>query len=77
MEILIETTRISSINNKYQRVDFFITDSNKGKNISPRMGWFLASGKVEILNVRWPFIKWLSKEVKVDWLIKLQKMAYV
>ena len=30
----------------------FITDKNKGKNISPRMGLFCASGTVEILNVR-------------------------
>ena len=29
MDILIETTRRSTITNKYQRGDYFITDKNK------------------------------------------------
>ena len=36
------------------------------------MGWFRASGTVEILNVRWLFIPWWSKEGQVYWWIKLQ-----
>ena len=74
MDILIKTTIIYSRNNKYQRGDSFKTDENKGKNSSSRMGWFRASGTVEIRNVRWPFITWWSNEVKVDWWIKLQKL---
>ena len=34
----------------------------------------LASGTVEILNVRWLFILWISKEGQVDWWIELQKL---
>ena len=37
------------------------------------MGWFHASGRVEIIYVSWPFITWWSKEGQVDWWIKLQK----
>ena len=62
MDILIKTTRISSINNKDQRRDSLKTDENKGKNSSPRMGWFSDSGSVESLNVSWPFIASISKE---------------
>ena len=35
MDILIETTRIPSKNNKDQRGDSFITDEKKGKKNSP------------------------------------------
>ena len=52
MDILIKTTRSSSRNNKYQRGDSFRIDKKKGKNSSPGMGQFRASGTVEILNVR-------------------------
>ena len=72
MNILTKTTRSSSRTNKNQRGDYFRTDTKRGKNISPIMGWFCASGIVEILNVRWPFIKWRSKEGQVYWRIKLQ-----
>ena len=74
MEILTKTTIISSINNKYQRGDLFRTDEKKGKKSSPRMGWFCASGTVEILNLRWPFITWWSNEGQVDRWIKIQKL---
>ena len=74
MYILIETTRSSSRTNKYQIGYSLRTDENKGKKISPIIGWFCASVTVEILNVRWPFITWRSKEVQVDWSIKLQKL---
>ena len=56
MDIFIETTKISSGNNKDQRWDSFITDENKGEESSPKMGWFCASGTVEIFNEHWPFI---------------------
>ena len=72
MYILIETTRSSSITNKDQIGYSFRTDEKKCNKSSPRMGWFCASGTVEILNVRWPLITWRSKEVQVDWWIKLQ-----
>ena len=49
MDSLIVTTRSSSRNNKYQIWDSFRTDEKKGENSSPRMGWFRASGTVEIL----------------------------
>ena len=74
MEILIKITRISSRNNKYQRGDSFRKYQRRGKKISPRTVWFSASGKVEIINVRWPFITWWSKEVQVYWWIKLQHL---
>ena len=74
MDILIRTTRISSWKNKYKRRDSFRTDKKKVKKISPRMGWFIASGPVEIIYVRLPFITWWSKEVQVDWWIKLHKL---
>ena len=77
MDILIETTIRSPRTNKYQRGYSFITDEKRGKNNSPRMGWFCASGTLEILNVRWPFILLWSKEGKVDWWIKLQKLRAV
>ena len=51
MDILIETTRSSTINNKDRRGDLFRTYEKKGKKISPRIGLFCASRKVEILNV--------------------------
>ena len=51
MYILIETTRRSYRTNKDQSRDSFRTYENKGKDSSPRIGWFHASGKVEILNV--------------------------
>ena len=38
------------------------------------MGWFHASGRVEIIYVSWPFITWWSKEGQVDWRIKLHKL---
>ena len=66
MEILIKKTRRFSRTNKFQIEDSFRTDEKKGKNISPRMGLFWASGTVEILNVRLPFITWRSKEGQVD-----------
>ena len=50
MDILIETTRISSRNNKDQIGYSFRTDENKGKKSIPRMGWFSVSGTVAILN---------------------------
>ena len=74
MYILIETTTSSSRANKYQRGDSFITDENRGKESSPRMVLSRASWTVEILNVRWPFIMWRSKEVQFDWWIKLQQL---
>ena len=74
MGILIETTRISSRTNKYQRGDLFKTDEKKIKKSSPRIGWFCALGKVETLIVRWPFIRWISEEGNVHWRIKLQKL---
>ena len=74
MEILIKTTIISYRTNKYQRGHSFRTDEKKGKKSIPRMGWFSASGTVEILHVRWQFIKRISKEEQVDWWIKLQKL---
>ena len=52
MEVLIEKTRSSSRTIKEQRGDSFKTDEKKGKNSSPRMELFSASGTVEILNVR-------------------------
>ena len=61
MEILIKTTRISSRTNKDQRGGSFRTDEKKGKKSSPRMGWFCASGTVEILNVCLLLITWSSK----------------
>ena len=62
MNILIETTRNFSRNNKHQRGDSFRTYGKEGKKSIPRMGWFIASGIVEIINVRWPFITWWSKK---------------
>ena len=56
-----------------QRGYSFRTDEKEGKKSIPIMGWFRASVTVEILNVRWLFITWLSKEGKVYWWIKLQK----
>ena len=50
MEILIKTTRISSRHTKDQRVHSIRTDEKKGKNSSPIMGLFRASGKVEKLD---------------------------
>ena len=38
------------------------------------MGSSCASGAVEILNLRQPFITCISKEVQVDWWVKLQKL---
>ena len=38
------------------------------------MGWFHASGQLEIINVHWPLITWWSKEGQVDWWFKLQKL---
>ena len=77
MDILIKTTISSSRNNKDQRGYSFRIDENNGKKSSPRTGWFRASRTVEIFNVRWPFIMWLSKDVQVDWWIKLQKIVRV
>ena len=74
MDILIKTTRISSWKNKHQKGDSFRTDEKKVKKIIPRMGWFHASGPVEIIYVSWPFIAWWSKEGQVDWWFKLQKL---
>ena len=74
MNILIKTTRRSSITNKDQRGYSFRTDGNKGKQIRPIMGWFSPSGTVEILNVRWLLITFRYKEGQVDWWIKLQKL---
>ena len=74
MDILIKTTRISSINKKYQRGDSFRTYLKKVKKSSPRMGWFRASVKVEILNVHWPFITLWSNEGQFYWWIKLKKL---
>ena len=74
MDILIKTTRISSWKNKDQKGDSFRTDEKKVKNIIPRMGWFHASGTVEINYVRRPFITWWYKEGQVDWWIKLHKL---
>ena len=75
MDIIIETTRSSSRNNKYQRGDLFIRDENIGKKSSPRIGGFCASVTVEILNVRWPFITWWFKEGKFYRWSKLQKLC--
>ena len=74
MDILMKTTIVFSITNKYQTVDLFRTDETKGKKSIPRMELFRASGTVEILNLIWPFITWWSKEGQVDWQIKLQKL---
>ena len=52
MDILIKTTRISSLKNKDKRGDLFRTDEKKVKKISPRMGLFSASGRVEIIYAR-------------------------
>ena len=69
MEILIKTKSISSRTNKYQRGDLFITYEKKGKKSSTIMGWFCASGTVEIINVCLLFIKWWYNEGQVDWWI--------
>ena len=74
MDIPTKKTRSYSINNKYQRGYLFRTGGNKGKNSSPRMGWYRASITVGIFNVSWPFITRWSKEGQVEWWIKLQKM---
>ena len=74
MDIIIKTTRRSSRTNKNQIEDLFRIDENKSKKGNPRIWWFCASGTVEILNVCWPFIKLISKEVQVDWWIQLQKL---
>ena len=75
MDILIEKTRRYSRNNQDQRGYLFRTNEKKGKNSNPRMGWFRASGTVEIIYVFWPFITLWSKEGQVDWCIKLQKLC--
>ena len=75
MDILIETTRISSRNNKDQRGYLFRTDEKNGKKSSRRMGWFCASGIVEIPIVCWPFISWWYNGGQVYWWTKLQKLS--
>ena len=65
---------MSSWKNKGERGELFRKYKKKIKTSRPRMGWFRYSGRVEILYVSWPFIKWWCKEGKVDWWIKLQKM---
>ena len=35
-----------------------LEEMKKGRKISSRMGWFFSSGRVEILNVRRPFMTW-------------------
>ena len=52
MDTIIKTTRRFYRTNKDQIFDFFRTDEKKGKMSSLRMGWFHASGTVELLNVR-------------------------
>ena len=59
---------------KDQRRDLFITNENRSKKSSPRMGWSRVSGTVKILILHLPFITWRSKEGKVDWWIKSQKL---
>ena len=66
MDILIETTLTPPRNNKDQRGDSFRRDKKKVRKISSRMGWFCASGSVKILNVRGPFITWISEEVQLN-----------
>ena len=73
MDIPIKTTRMYSRKNKDRRGDLFRTNKKKVERISPRMGWFCASGPVEIIYIRWPFIMWWSKEGQVDWLINFTK----
>ena len=75
MYILIKTTRISSRNNKDQRGYLFRTDEKTVKKSIPRMVWFHASGIVETLNVRWPFITCWSDEGQVDWWSKLKNLS--
>ena len=57
-----------------QRLKKRFVYNRRGKKSIPLMGWFRDSGAVEILNVRWPFITWISKEGKFDLWIKLQKL---
>ena len=41
------------------------------------MGWFRTSGKVEILNVRWPLITWWSNEGQVNlWRKTIQQLIF-
>ena len=40
----------------------------------PRMGWFHASGPIEIIYVRWQFITWWSKRGQVDLWYKLHTL---